>query len=131
MLEYVIFAIDNGDDLHTQAKFLRHVDTLRATEKMKGTLHSGVGRYNDELERCYMVLASDFDRHFKNLDYLSGQESVLRVPGDTRQPCTLHYANREPQSIGTMRQVYGAPDGDFTYMNGQYWICEKENNNEA
>ena len=124
MLEHVIFSIDNGDDLHTQAKFLRYVDTLRATEKMQGTLHSGVGRYKGQLERCYMVMAQDFDRHFKSLMYLSGQESVLRVPGDTRQPCVLHYVKREPQSIGTMRQVYGEPEGDFTYMNGQYWVCD-------
>ena len=128
MLEYVIFAIDNGDDLHTQAKFLRHVDTLRASEKMVGTMHSGIGSYGGMLERCYMVLALDFDKHFKNLDYLSGQESVLRVPGDTHQPCTLHYANREPQSVGTMRQLkgVGVPNADFTYMNGQYWVCEQE-----
>ena len=128
MMEHVIFAIDNGDDLHTQAKFLRHVDTLRASEKMIGTMHSGIGCYEGQLERCYMVLALDFDKHFKNLDYLSGQESVLRVPGDTRQPCTLHFNNREPQSVGTMRQLkgVGVSNADFTYMNGQYWVCEKE-----
>lgn len=131
MLEHVIFAIDNGDDLHTQAKFLRHVDTLRSMEKLQGTMYSGVGRYKGDLERCYMVLASDFDRHFKSLMYLSGQESVLRVPGDTRQPCVLHYANRVPQSIGTMRQVYTEPSGDYTYMNGQYWVCKKENDDET
>ena len=126
MLEYVIFAIDNGDDLHTQAKFLRHVDTLRATEKMDGTLYSGIGSYEGDLERCYMVLAADYDRHFESLYFLSGQHSVLRVPGDTRQPCTLHYKDREPQSIGPMRQVQGIPTGDFTHINGKYWECNDE-----
>ena len=125
MLEHVIFAIDNGDDLHTQAKFLRHVDTLRATEKMMGTLYSGIGSYEGHLERCYMVLAVDYDRHFESLHYLSGQESVLRVPGDTRQPCTLHYKDLGAVSIGAMRQVHGVPKGDFTYMNGQYWECKE------
>ena len=124
MLEHVIFAIDNGNDIHTQAKFFRHIDTLRATCKLKGTMYSGIGSYNGELERCYMMLSLDFDRYLKNSEYLGGQESVLRVPSDTRQPCTLHYKMREPQSVGTMKQVMGEPDGDFTYMNGQYWVCD-------
>lgn len=126
MLEHVIFAIDNGDDLHTQAKFLRHVDTLRASEKMMGTLYSGIGSYKGSLERCYMVLATDYDRHLKSLDYLSGQESVLRVPGDTRQPCTLQFKGGDLQSIGTMRQVTDGSIGDFTYINGKYWECGYE-----
>ena len=126
MLEYVLFSIDNGNDVHTQAKFFRHVDTLRATGKLMGGMTSGVGSYNGDLERCYMVTAVDYERHFKSLDYLSGQESVLRVPGDTRQPCTLHYKDRAPQRAGMMTQVFDMPKGDFTYINGQYWKCINE-----
>jgi len=126
MLEHVIFAIDNGDDLHQQAKFLRHVDTLRSMEKMMGTLYSGIGSYEGNLERCYMMSATDYDRHLANSEYLRGQGSVLRVPGDTRQPCTLHFKEGEPVSIGTMRQVTDGPIGDFTYINGKYWECDNE-----
>lgn len=127
MMEHVIFAIDNGDDLHQQAKFLRHVDTLRANTSMKGTMYSGIGTYDGVPERCYMVYAIDFDRYLAKCEYLAGQESVLRVPGDTRQPCTLHFKDREPLSVGTMRQRYAQPKlSDWTYMNGQYWVCEKE-----
>jgi len=61
--------------------------------------------------------------HLANSEYLRGQENVLRVPGDTRQPCTLHFKEGEPVSISTMRQVTDGPVGDFTYTNGKYWEC--------
>jgi hypothetical protein len=125
MLEHVLFAIDDGDDLHTQAKFLRHVDTLRATSKMKGIMYSGIGCYNGVPERCYMVLGVDFDNHFNNLDYLKDQECVLRVPGDTRQPCTIQYPSGKIHSVGPMLCYNDTvPQGDYTYMNGKYWVIE-------
>jgi hypothetical protein len=123
MLEHVLFAIDDGDDLHTQAKFLRHADTLRATEKMKGTMHSGIGCYRGVPERCYMVLAVDFDEHFVNLGYLKDQECVLRVPGDSRQPCTMQYPDAF-EYLGPMKQCDVIPDDDYTYMHGKYWAIE-------
>ena len=35
---YVVFAIDNDKDLHTNARFLRYVDECQAMMKMKGKM---------------------------------------------------------------------------------------------
>lgn len=127
--EQVIFAIDNDEDLHTSAKFLRYLDTLKAVGKLKGNVSLGIGSYLGVLERCYMMRAVDFDEHVAHTVYLRGQESVLRVPGDTRQPCVLQTPQGRILSVGRMRvwQEDGTPSvSGWTYMDGKYWVCEPE-----
>ena len=125
MLERIIFAIDNDGDLHTNAKFLRHVDTKRAMNNMH-PMELCVGFYGGKIERSYMILAKDFHHVF---DYVKGQESVLRVPGDTRQPCTLEFlATGEVVSVGRMQQVTQpqAYMDAWTYFDGKYFICMED-----
>ena len=127
--EQVIFAIDNDEDLHTSAKFLRYLDTLKALGKLKGNVSLGIGSYLGVLERSYMMRAVDFDKHVAHTIYLRGQESVLRVPGDTRQPCVLQTAKGSTLNVGRMRvcRGNGIPNvNDWTYMGGKYWVCESE-----
>ncbi|AFM54606.1 hypothetical protein P12053L_01 [Celeribacter phage P12053L] len=77
MAQYVIFAIDNDNDLHTVAKFMRHVDTQQALDRMKGTLKHCIGSYNGELETSYIMTFEDFEQHVKKSGYIDNQESIL------------------------------------------------------
>lgn len=126
MLERIIFAIDNDTDVRINARFLRHMDNQRALGYMH-PMELCLGFYKGKLERSYMVFAKDF--HYA-WDFVKGQESILRVPGDTRQPCSLEFlATGERVSVGCMREVtqheacvYEA----WTYFEGKYFVC-KEN----
>lgn len=125
MLEQVIFAIDNDSSTHTVAKFMRHVDTLRAMGKIDPVVQL-IGCYKGQLEKSYMIRADQF-HHVK--DYVQGQESVLRVSGDKRQPCVLEFmGSGERVSVGPMRQVsadYALSADAWTYDPSvdKYYIC--------
>lgn len=77
MGEYVIFAIDNDDDVHTNAKFMRFMDTLDVMGKMRGKMKLCIGSYNDALERSYLVRFDDFFDHIAESGYVDEQESIL------------------------------------------------------
>lgn len=77
MGEYVIFAIDNDDDAHTNAKFMRHMDTLDAMSKMRGNMKLCIGSYKNKLERSYLVRFDDFFDHVAESGYVDDQESIL------------------------------------------------------
>ncbi len=55
MGEYVIFAIDNDDNVHTNAKFLRYVDEREVMGKTKGKMKLCIGSYKGKLERSYIM----------------------------------------------------------------------------
>lgn len=121
-LASVIFAIDASYSVHKQAKFLRYVDGLRAMGNLVGGVSQCIGSYNGTLERSYMMLLVDFDKHVRNSGFVSEQESFLHVPGDTRQPCALEY-----QASGvreTLDHLYEISDG-YTGMNWTY-VEEKD-----
>lgn len=77
MGEYVIFAIDNDADLHTNAKFLRYVDERQAMGKMKGKMKLCIGSYMGVMERSYIVRWDDFVEHIAESGYVDNQESIL------------------------------------------------------
>jgi hypothetical protein len=128
MLETVIFAIDNSHDVHQQAKFLRHVDTLRVMGKLRGLFALCIGSYKGDMERSYMMLATDYEKHIPKSGYVDNQESILRVPGDVRQPCTLEYFDGRREVIGPMKRIHSSErhlyDG-WTYVEktGAYYVC--------
>lgn len=129
MFETVIFAIDKGDDVHTQAKFLRHIDTLRAMGKLRGVFASCIGCYEGEMERSYMMLMTDFDKHVRNSGYVDDQETFLRVPGDVRQPCVLEYPDGQHAfTLGEMKRIHSSERhmySGWTYVEktGAYYVC--------
>jgi|SRR6056297_3983273 len=128
MLETVIFAIDKSDDVHTQAKFLRHIDTLRAMGKLRGVFASCIGCYKGDMERSYMMLMVDFDTHVRKSGYVDNQESFLRVPGDVRQPCVLEYQDGQVQVLGTLKRIHANERplyNGWTYVEktGAYYVC--------
>jgi hypothetical protein len=77
MGEYVVFAIDNDGDLHTNAKFLRYIDERVAMQKMKGKMKLCIGSYKGKLERSYIVRWDDFMEHIADSGYVDKQESIL------------------------------------------------------
>lgn len=130
MLERVIFAIDNDNDMHSNAKFMRRVDTLRALGKIEPVVLC-IGNYEGVLERSYMMLAKDF-HHV--VDYIENQECVMYVPGDTRQPCTLRYKDGSVVEIGPMKRVDKSEamlHKGWTYCEGNYYVCGSEKHPES
>ena len=77
MGEYVIFAIDNDDNVHTNAKFLRYVDEREVMGKMKGKMKLCIGSYKGKLERSYIMRWDDFMEHIAESGYVDKQESIL------------------------------------------------------
>ena len=124
-MEQIIFAIDNDNDPHVVAKFMRHCDTERAMGRM-WPISMVIGCYNGQLERSYIVLAQEFD---KVKDYVKDQESILRVPADTRQPCVLEYLSTgERESVGPMREVSAqealqAMAWTYEPIEQKYFVC--------
>jgi hypothetical protein len=77
MGEYVIFAIDNDNDVHTNAKFLRYVDEREVMGKTKGKMKLCIGSYKGKLERSYIMRWDDFMEHIAESGYVDNQESIL------------------------------------------------------
>lgn len=124
-LEQIIFAIDNDNDPHTVAKFMRHCDTERAMQRMPALVML-IGCYEGKLERSYMIPAMHLD---KVKDYIKNQDSILRVPSDTRQPCVLEYmSSGMREGIGPMREVSAqealqAMAWTYEPIEGKYYTC--------
>ena len=77
MGEYVVFAIDNDDNVHTNAKFLRYVDEREVMGKTKGKMKLCIGSYKGKLERSYIMRWDDFMEHIAESGYVDKQESIL------------------------------------------------------
>ena len=106
-MEYVIFAIDNGDNVHDRAKFLRHIDTVQAMGKMQGTMQLCIGYWEGILENSYILTVDDYRDFVVKYHFTDKQECVLVVPHDVRQPC--HVATPKNlgflSGVGVMREV--------------------------
>ena len=129
MLNKIIFAIDNDTNVHTVAKFMRHIDTARAMNTMKGAFIPCIGCYDGELESSYMMDERDYRRLVSTTDYTKEQDCILHVPADTRQPCTLEYRDNTRRTIGAMRKVTPAEALQltaWTYVieTGMYWTTD-------
>lgn len=72
-----IFAIDNNHDLHTTAKFLRYLDTLRAMNKLKGEVQLCVGMWENSLEPSYIMNEEDFNSYVRNSSYVENQKELF------------------------------------------------------
>ena len=132
MMNKIIFAIDDNTDLHTVAKFMRHMDTCRAMNTLKGSFVQCIGCYNGVIEPSYMMDERDYRQLVESYSYASGQESILHVPGDVRQPCTLEFVGGEPRlSLGAMHEVSAAKAmqcNSWTYVmaTNKYFTTEKD-----
>jgi hypothetical protein len=127
-LNKVIFAIDDNATTYAVAKFMRHIDTARAMGTLKGPFVQCIGMYDGVLEPSYMMDERDYLKLVAPMRFVNKQESVLHVPGDTRQPCTLVYSdNPEPPfNVGPMREVtaleaFGLVAWTYVLSTGKYF----------
>jgi hypothetical protein len=106
-MEYVIFAIDNDADLHTNAKFLRHIDQQRAMQKLSSNMKLAIGCYKGKLERSYVLRKDDFEEFVLESGYVDQQESflILRDGYYGVVYATLEYQSGDKQFLGAMVQV--------------------------
>ena len=129
-LPKVIFSIDNVASLHTVATFTRFLDTKRAMGKLADSVTMCVGSYFGELEPSFMMSRADFFEFIRGTDWVADQQSVLHVPGDVRQPCTLEYQDSgHIETLGRMREIsYNLAKSieSWTYVQatGKYFTCE-------
>lgn len=114
MAEYVIFAIDNGEDLRTQARFLRHLDGLRAQSKLSGPVRLCVGSYKGALENSYQMTLEDYILFVEGKGWADWQESVLRIRG---VDLFLLFRDGSTQELGEMGCSVHQPQTDgWTYF---------------
>lgn len=125
----VIFAIDTGPEpLHTRAKFLRHLDTLRAMGKLDGEARIGIGHWVDPkgvswLEPCYMLTIDDYEQHVLRPGWTNGQQCVLIVSIE----CSLIVSPDLRRPIETLPPMAcvgpDMPQGCWTKFEGSadYW----------
>jgi hypothetical protein len=117
-------------DLHTMATFTRFLDTKRAMGKLVGSVTLCVGSYKGELEPSFMMNEVDFNKFIRGTDWITDQESILNVPGDVRQPCTLEYlASGKVEGCYPMKEIsknYSKYMESYTFVpaTGKYFTCE-------
>lgn len=116
---YTIFSIDNWSDLHTMAKFLRHVDTLRAMNKLKSEVKQGIGMYQGTPEPCWLMRTEDM--HLVS-EYTKDQEAFLEVPFKAKDQTILRYRDGSSMRLGVLKCSIEPPLTDnWTYMDNKYW----------
>lgn len=129
-MDYVIFAIDKGYDLHTKAKFLRHVDTLRSMGKMDGNMKLVIGSYKGRLEDSYIIQENDFNMHVLDSGFVDKQETFMFVGRQRWMPYWIETKDQKVLQKGNLRSMHYIPDGvkDWTYRPdlNTYWFDAKE-----
>jgi len=104
MSNYVIFSIDDVNDVHKLSKFLHHVSVLDAMQKTKGKLKVCIGSYKGEMEQSFIMHEDDF--HHVSA-YVKGQESFLYVRDGHKGVvyADLHYNDGETVPLGQIKAV--------------------------
>lgn len=83
----VVFAVDNGTTMRGYARFMRHLDTLRAMGKLAGPVRLAVGAWTDpdtgrlDVEPSFDMLLTDFAQWVRRNGWVSQQKAVLLVSG--------------------------------------------------
>jgi len=127
-MSYVIFSIDNWTDLHTKAKFFRHMDTLRSMGKLKGKLLSLIGSWEGELEDSFLLDQEDFETHVRRSGFVDNQNAFLIVSEEKSMPVgydTIFGYVREGRMKAVTKEKALAQDG-WTYRpdTNTYYIIE-------
>lgn len=110
-MAYIIFSIDEVNDVHTLAKFLRHMDTQKALGKMEGAMRILMGSYKGVMEQSFICTEGDFNNHVSPMGFTTNQESVLRLyetsNGRTapRSFADLIYNSDDTDSLGEFKEV--------------------------
>jgi len=115
--EHIIFAIDNPTDTYCVMQFIKHCATQKAMGRM-GRVQHLIGCYKGQLECSYTVRAIDW-HHVEQ--FCTNQESILRVPGDVRQPCVLEGSMRAVEPLDALK----CDAWTFDLESGKYFICKE------
>jgi hypothetical protein len=108
MANYVIFSIDNVQDVHALAQFSHHLDMKRAMQKLSGNVVLAIGSYKGVMEQSFILLRDDFDLVVRGTDWIKDQESVLHVEDGYKGVVygALEYLSTgTTEHIGVMREV--------------------------
>lgn len=122
MKNVVIFAIDNGHDLHQQAKFLRHLDTMRAMGKLSAMPKCCVGYWEGQLERSYILPIDDYRVYVAQHGFVDGQHSVVRVDDNVNADLMRPDLSVRMFNIGRMHAV----SQDVAQVMGAWTYVEEE-----
>lgn len=118
-MSYVIFSIDHWYELHTLAKFTRHVDTLRSMGKLEGQVFLLIGCYQDRPELSFICTEKDFNDHIRDSNFVNGQKSFLHVGDESKMPAWIKDWEGNTLDSGRLRVrnnvVALAEYGDWSY----------------
>lgn len=128
----IIFAIDNGADLKVRARFERHLDELRAMNKLQHSVRLCVGSWENKLESSYEMSAADFAHHVNDTDHVRNQDAFLFIGSDGA--CVLlHQSGGELVRDVNLRhfvpasaaEAHAAVDGFTYYLDShEYFIAQ-------
>ena len=104
MSSYVVFSIDDVNDVHKLSKFLHHVSVLEAMQKTKGRMQVCIGSYKGMLEQSFIMHEEDF--HHVSA-YVKNQESFLYLSDGHKGVvyAELRYSNGETVQLGQVKAV--------------------------
>jgi len=129
----VVFAIDNSEDLHTQAKFLRFIDTLRAKSELTSEPVLGIGCWDGGLETIVSMDYNDYMEYVESIGFVEAQECVLVLnPVNPRQihrkQGTLVFSDGKKVSIGEWTKISekdAKASKNYSYFphDDSYWAC--------
>lgn len=132
-MKYTIFSIDNPNDWHTMAKFMRHVDSLRALSKLKGEVIQCVGMWEGRLEPSFLCRTDDFEDHVRSKGWCDNQEAVLQVSECNKQYAQfLWLETGHTEFAGSLKSVSkdtALKENGFTYRPDldTYWVLVSGN----
>jgi hypothetical protein len=79
MANYVIFSVDNVQDVRTLAQFSHHLDMKRAMQKTKDSVKTCIGSYKGVMEQSFIMSRDDFDLVVRGTKWVENQESILHI----------------------------------------------------
>jgi hypothetical protein len=108
MANYVIFSVDNVQDVRTLAQFSHHLDMKRAMQKTKDSVKTCIGSYKGVMEQSFIMSRDDFDLVVRGTKWVENQESILHVEDGHRGVVygALEYlADGTTEHIGVLREI--------------------------
>lgn len=128
-MDYIIFSIDNWYDIHTLAKFTRHVDTLRSMGKLKGAVTPLISSYEDKPEISFICTVEDFDTHIDGAGYMINQESYMYVSSDkhmTAKVVDKHFETLKSGRLSAVNALTASDEASWSYRPdlNQYYILK-------
>jgi len=108
---HIIFSFDNPWQIHLAAKLYRHLDTLRAMNKLTYNPKLGTGYWEGILEPVIMMDYNDFVENILNSGYVKNQACFLQLnPRNPRssavQACLVYNKlDTKDELLGEFKEV--------------------------